>query len=76
MKLTLAIAALLAAARIWLGFNVEPEAFQWVQVYKDSAHLFMGGLAVAWWYGRHDWQWLLFCAMCVLEVTVAILSRI
>lgn len=102
MYLTLIFAAMLAAGRIWLGFNVEPDAFSWPQVYKDVAHLFMGGLFVSWWYNRVTWdiaqfsvrpefrqslflfmtwweeqpyQWNLFWLLCVLEVVVAVASR-
>ena len=54
MKTTILIGVLLAAVRIWLGFNIEPESFRWDQVFKDAAHLFMGGLAVAWWFNRYE----------------------
>lgn len=76
MKTTIAIGMLLAAVRIWIGFNIEPESFHWVQAYKDAAHLFMGGLAVAWWHGRQRWQWRLFWALNVVEVAVAVMSRV
>lgn len=76
MKLTIAFGLLLAASRIWLGMNYAPESFDWVQAYKDVAHLFMGGLAVAWWLQRHKWQWRLFWLLNAVEVAVAILSRI
>lgn len=76
MKTTLAIGIGLAIARIWIGFHVAPESFSWFQAYKDSAHLFMGGLAVAWWFQRTRWQWWLFWSLNVIEVTVAVLSRV
>jgi hypothetical protein len=76
MKQTIAFGLLLAVGRIWIGMNHAPESFQWLQVYKDAAHLFMGGLAVAWWFNRHPWQWWLFWSLNVVEVAVAILSRI
>jgi hypothetical protein len=75
MKRTIAFALFLAAVRIWMGFNVPPDTFAWSQAYKDVAHLFMGGLFVAWRYARRGWQIRLFVAMCVLEVAVAVLSR-
>ena len=70
------IGMVLAVSRIWVGVNIEPESFQWVQVYKDAAHMFMGGLAVAWWHKQYHWQWLLFWTLNVVEVAVAIWSRI
>lgn len=76
MKTTIAFGLLLAASRVWLGATVEPEEFQWVQVYKDIAHLYMGGLAVAWWYKRYKWQWWLFWSLNAVEVAVAIWSRV
>lgn len=76
MKTTIAIGLTLAVARIWIGCNVAPEAFAWDQAYKDSAHLFIGGLAVAAWRDEHAWQWRLFSGLCILEVTVALWSRI
>lgn len=76
MKTTLAIGLLLAATRIWIGFHIEPESFHWVQAYKDAAHLFMGGLATAWYLQRNNWQWRLFWGLNLVEVVVAVLSRI
>lgn len=76
MKITLAIGVVLAATRVWIGFNIEPEPFHWVQAYKDTAHLFMGGLAVAWWIKRLRWQWYLFWGLSIVEVIVAVASRV
>jgi hypothetical protein len=76
MKTTLLFGALLALARVWIGLNVEPESFHWVQAYKDTAHLFMGGLFVAAWRDRQRWQWKLFWGLCAIEVAVAVWSRI
>lgn len=76
MKTTISVGILLAALRIWIGANVEPESFSWLQAYKDAAHLFIGGLAVAMWLQRHLWQWRLFWMLNIVEVTVAILSRV
>lgn len=44
-------------------------------VYKDVAHLFIGGLFVAWLLQRQPWQKVLFWALCAWEVFVAIGSR-
>lgn len=76
MKTTIAIGFIIAVARVWMGLNFEPEPFHWLQAYKDTAHLFMGGLAVAWWNNRHRWQLDLFCWLCVVEVLVAAMTRI
>jgi len=76
MKYAVAFGLMLAVARVWLGFNVEPDTFTWVQAYKDTTHLFMGGLAVALWVYDHLWQWRLFWGLCILEVAVAVLSRV
>lgn len=76
MRTTVAIGIALALARVWIGASIEPEAFHWIQVYKDAAHLFMGGLAVAWWFGRHRWQWWLFWSLNAIEVAVAVWSRV
>lgn len=76
MKTTIAIGILFIVTRIWIGMTVEPESFHWVQAYKDAAHLFIGGLAVAWWFNRHRWQWRLFWLLNAVEVAVAVLSRV
>lgn len=75
MKLAIAFGLLLAAIRIWIGFSVPPESFSLVQVFKDVAHLFMGGLFVAWYIQRQSWQFWLFWWLNILEVVVATLSR-
>lgn len=75
MKLTLCVGLLFAASRVYIGENFEPDAFSWLQAYKDAAHLFMGGLFAAWYIQRHLWQWKLFWALNVVEVAVAIASR-
>lgn len=76
MWVTIIIGVLFGIARVWLGFNVEPESFEWAQAYKDAAHLFIGGLAVAWWFQRKWWQWNMFWALNAVEVVVAVWSRI
>jgi len=73
---TIAFGLVLAASRIWLAFEVEPEAFSWLHVYVDVAHLFMGGLAVAWWHQERKWQWYLFWFLNVVEVAAAVGSRV
>jgi len=75
MIYTILLGVLLALSRIYLGFNVEPEEFHWISVYKDTAHLFMGGLFVAWYIKRYKWQWYLFWALNIVEVAVAVFSR-
>lgn len=76
MKATIMFGVFLAVVRVWIGFTVEPEPFAMTQAYKDTAHLFMGGLAVAAWRDRQAWQHVLFWGLCVLEVAVAVFSRI
>lgn len=57
MKLAVAIAAVFAAIRIWMGLRVPPESVSLVGTYKALAHLFVGGLAVAWWAAlRASWD--------------------
>ena len=75
MRLTILAALLIGAMRIWMGFNVPTESFEWLQVYKDVAHLFMGGLFVAWRIVRQKWQKYLFVGLCALEIVVAVASR-
>lgn len=76
MVKVLLFAAVLAVIRVWIGLNVQPESFEWVQAYKDVAHVFMGGLYVSWRYSRKHWQRDLFWGMCAIEVVVATLSRL
>ena len=75
-KRVVCLAVVLAIIRIWIGLTVEPDVFSWVAAYKDMAHIFMGGLGVAWWLEQKRWQSTLFVAMTALEVAVAGLSRI
>lgn len=78
MKILLAIAVLLAVGRIYIGFTVEPESPSLVDLYKDLAHVFIGGLGVLWWQFRKidPLYGILFWGLNAVEVTVAILSRI
>lgn len=75
MRTTIVIALILAVLRIIIGATNNPEAFAWVQVFKDIAHLFMGGLCVAMVLQKKRWQTMLFWSMNALEVAVAVLSR-
>lgn len=77
MMLLLWIVALaLAIVRVYLGMYVEPESFTWVNAYKDMAHVFIGGLLVAAWLKKNRTLWFLFWALNIVEVTVAIWSRL
>jgi hypothetical protein len=67
---------ILATIRVYLGFTVEPQHATLFDIYKDVAHLYMGGLFVAWRIQKKRYQFWLFWMMCLLEVAVATLSRI
>jgi len=75
LQLVILFGVLLAIGRVWIGVTVPAEALTVVDVYKDVAHLFIGGLAVAWWLQRERWQWYLFWLLNAVEVGVAVLSR-
>ena len=76
MKITLLIGIILIIGRIILGVTVQPESATFSDFYKDAAHLFVGGLAVAAWIQKHKWQWVLFWLLIIVEVAVAVLSRL
>lgn len=76
MKTVLVVGLLFAIGRVWLGVNVEPDAFTWPAAYKAAAHLFVGGLAVSAWRDKQAWQLSLFWGLCGLEIAVAIWSRL
>lgn len=76
MKPAIAIAGILALLRVWIGMNFPPDSFSWIQVYKDVAHLFVGGLFGAWLCQRMSWQWTVFWFLCAIEILVAIQSRV
>jgi len=76
MRITILIGIILALIRIWMGFNIEPDSFHWTQAYKDTAHLFMGGLLVSAWIASSRWKWVLFWSLNIVEVAVAIFSRV
>jgi hypothetical protein len=80
---TLLIAAILSAIRISMVFGLELGRGQ--GSFEAVAHVFMGGLAVAWWYQPRtvyrryrawNWQWWLFWLLCVVEVGSVIASKI
>lgn len=75
MRTTIAIGVILAILRIWIGYVVPPEHITLVDLFKDTAHLFIGGLGAAWWYARKPWQWDLFWTLNAVEVSVAVWSR-
>lgn len=75
MRLTLIVGIVIGILRIVIGMNFPPQTPDLVSVYKDIAHLFMGGLAVALYRDRKEWQSNLFWGLCFLEVLAAILSR-
>jgi hypothetical protein len=76
VKYLILLALPIGFLRVYIGATTEPESLSWVDVYKDVAHVYIGFLlALAW--DRQDRElWLLFWMMCVLEVMVAILSRV
>lgn len=69
--LVLITAVALAIGRLF----VSPGKPTKVDLYKDAAHLFMGGLFVAAMIQGHAWQWWTFGLMSAWEVFVAIGSR-
>jgi len=71
MKIALLIGLLLAIGRVF----VKPEKPTKADIYKDMAHLFMGGLLVALWRDGLAWQHWLFWSLCAWEVFIAIGSR-
>ena len=78
-QIVLALGAVLAVVRIYIGYAVAPAEASAVGAYEAIAHVFMGGLLVAAWNSAGsiatNWRWQLFWALCVLEVVVAVLSR-
>ena len=55
--LVVIISLILASIRIWIGLNLESHAtLDFVSIYKDIAHIFIGGLVVSWWYNRFRWK--------------------
>lgn len=66
----------LAILRTALALEHPPEPFTWFNAYKDIAHVYVGGLGVAWWIQRQQWQIVLFVGLNGVEVAAAIYSRI
>lgn len=75
-SLVIAVGLLLAASRIALVPFVETPPFAWFNVYKDLAHLFMGGLLVASLRDRLRWQWVLFWSLNAIETVCAVVGRL
>lgn len=90
MKYVLTVGLVLGLIRVWLGLTVEPinlsvsEFLQ--QSFKDIAHIYMGVLGTLAWTSRqvqyprrererHLILRNLFWFLCVLEVLVAVVSR-
>lgn len=65
----------LACLRISLALEHPPEPFTWFNAYKDIAHVYVGGLGVAWWIQRYQWQLVLFIGINGIEVASAVFSR-
>jgi len=72
----LLVAVTLALGRIYLGYTTTPEPVTTVAVFKDFAHLFVGGLFVAWWLTKQNYLWYTFLGLCIVEIVVATLQRI
>lgn len=70
-KIIILIAVLLLIARVF----IHPAAPTIAEVYKDAAHLFVGGLFVAWRIQKNKWQKYLFIIMCAWELLIASGSR-
>jgi len=71
MEYAILFGVMLAIGRLFIS----PKKPTGADVYKDMAHLFMGGLLVALWRDGEPWQHWLFWSLCVWEVSVAIISR-
>lgn len=74
-KIIFGIGFLLITLRICFGIN-PPESVLIINLFKDTAHIFMGVLGTIWWYKRKQWQWYLFWVLNIVEISVAILSRL
>jgi hypothetical protein len=71
----IAAALLLAIGRVWIGATISPQPVRVDSIFKDVAHVFIGGLFVAAWIQRQRWQWVTFWALNAVEVAVAVWSR-
>lgn len=76
MKTTILLSILLILSRIWVAYSFEPESASIVGSYQAFAHLFVGGLIVAWFCQRKAYQAWLFCILVAVEVSAAVLSRV
>lgn len=68
-----------AACLMFGRLFVAPEPITWSAIYKDFAHLFMGGFFIDC-VRDHDaakssLKWTLFAMLCAWEITIAIFSR-
>lgn len=75
MKYWIITAVVLALGRLYIGLNIPPEPMSFSDVYKDVAHLYMGGLFVTARMKNKKWLWSLFWGLGALEVVIAVLSR-
>lgn len=67
---------LLIAMRIVIAVRFPPESASMVGSYQAVAHLFVGGLAVAYYFQRKRWQAVLFWLLIAVEISAAVLSRV
>ena len=72
----LVVAFALAAIRGFMVVGVPPRPASLLLSYEAAAHVFVGGLFVAWRYTRDRRRLWLFVALCVIEVVAAIASRV
>lgn len=72
---TFAIAFALAVGRVYIGMTEPPRPLSWQGSYEALAHVFIGGLLVAAVMGR-GWQVPLFWGLVLVEVCVAVVTRI
>lgn len=69
-ELIITLGFAIALVRIAMAFVEVTPTF--ANVYKDIAHLFVGGVFAAWQIQRFQWQKHLFWWLCIIEVTVAV----
>ena len=70
------IGILIAVARVILIGSVATESPTMFDIYKDMAHVFIGGLGATCLIRGKAWQWCLFWFLVSVEVTVAVVSRV
>lgn len=66
---------LMALALGVIRLFVPPTRGDWVDIYKDVAHVFVGMLIPGAWSGKEPLYRILFWLLCILEVAVAVISR-